>query len=56
MTNEQRDTIHLAILEDFSNVIAKHLPNFDNNISNDVWKMLEVFTDEAIYQLTKENN
>lgn len=56
MTNEQRDTIHLAILEDFSNVIAKHLPNFDNNISSDVWKMLEVFTDEAIYQLTKENN
>jgi hypothetical protein len=56
MTNEQRDTIHLAIIEDFSNVIAKHLPNFDNNISSDVWKMLEVFTDEAIYQLTKENN
>lgn len=53
LTNED---IHLAILEDFSNVIAKHLPNFDNNISSDVWKMLEVFTDEAIYQLTKENN
>ena len=56
MNNTQHEAIHLAILEDFSNVIAKHLPNFDNNISSDVWKMLEVFTDEAIYQLTKENN
>lgn len=53
MYSEQHETTFIAILEDFSNVIAKHLPNFDNNISSDVWKMLEVFTDETIYQLTK---
>ena len=36
-TQQQRDALHLAIIEDFSNVIAKHL---------------ELFTEEAIYQLT----
>lgn len=44
---------HSALLEDFSNVIAKHLPNFDNNISADTWKLLELFADETINQLTK---
>jgi hypothetical protein len=45
---------HLALLEDFSNVIRKHLPTFDNNISADTWKLLELFADETINQLTKE--
>ena len=49
---EKRNALHLAIIEDFSNVIAKHLPNFDNNISDDTWGFLELFTEEAIYQLT----
>lgn len=47
------EEIHLALLEDFSNVIRKHLPTFDNNISTDTWKLLELFTDETINQLTK---
>lgn len=51
-TQQQRDALHLAIIEDFSNVIAKHLPNFDNNISDDTWGFLELFTEEAISQLT----
>jgi hypothetical protein len=53
-SQQQRDALHLAIIEDFSNVIAKHLPNFDNNISNETWQLLELFTEETIYQLTKE--
>jgi hypothetical protein len=53
-TQQQRDALHLAIIEDFSNVIAKHLPNFDNNISDETWQLLELFTEETIYQLTKE--
>lgn len=52
MNNTQHETIHLAMLEDFSDVIAKHLPNFDNNISQDTWKLLELFADETIKQLT----
>lgn len=51
-TQQQRDALHLAIIEDFSNVIAKHLPNFDNNISQDTWAFLDLFTEEAIHQLT----
>lgn len=52
----KRDLLHLAILEDFSNVIAKHLPNFDNNIETDTWGLLVLFTEETIHQLTKESN
>ena len=52
MKTTTRDALHLEMIEDFSNVIAKHLPNFDNNISNDTWKLLELFTEETIYQLT----
>lgn len=56
-TQQKREEIHLAMLEDFGNVIVKHLPNFDNNLENKTWKLLELFTEEAIYQLTeKENN
>lgn len=51
-----QDDLHLAILEDFSDVIAKHLPRFDNNINAETWKLLELFADETINQLTKEEN
>ena len=46
-----REEIFEAIMEDFSEVIYKHLPNFDNNLKEDTWKMLQVFTDEAISEL-----
>lgn len=52
LNQEDRNALHLALIEDFSNVIAKHLPNFDNNISADTWKLLELFTEETINQLT----
>lgn len=51
MNAEEREAIFLAMVEDFSAVIAKHLPSFDNNIEGDTWKLLEVFTEEAIEQL-----
>jgi hypothetical protein len=51
MNLEAREKIFLAMVEDFSEVIAKHLPNFDNNLEADTWKMLQVFTEEAIAQL-----
>ena len=54
MNQETRDALHLAIMEDFSNVIAKHLPEFDNNINPDTWKLLELFTEETIFQLEKD--
>ena len=50
--NKTHEELHLAILEDVSNVIAKHLPRFDNNITAETWKLLEKFTDETITQLT----
>lgn len=52
LNQADRNALHLALIEDFSNVIAKHLPNFDNNISNDTWAFLEIFTEETINQLT----
>jgi hypothetical protein len=52
LNQEDREALHLAIIEEFSNVIAKHLPNFDNNISAETWKLLELFTEETIHQLT----
>jgi hypothetical protein len=52
LNQADRNALHLALIEDFSNVIAKHLPNFDNNISADTWKLLELFTEETIHQLT----
>jgi hypothetical protein len=51
MNLEAREKIFLAMVEDFSGVIAKHLPNFDNNIEAATWKCLEVFIEEAIAQL-----
>ncbi len=54
--NKTHEDLHLAILEDFSDVIAKHLPRFDNNITAETWKLLELFADETINQLTKEEN
>jgi hypothetical protein len=44
------------MMEEFSEVIYKHFPNFDNNIEADTWKLLELFTDETINQLTKGAN
>jgi hypothetical protein len=51
MNAEAKEKIFLAMVEDFSEVITKHLPNFDNNLEADTWKMLQVFTEEAIAQL-----
>ena len=44
MNQQERETLHLAMIEDFSNVIAKHLPNFDNN-SNDICAYHDNFSD-----------
>jgi hypothetical protein len=56
MNQQQREEKHLAMLEDFSDVIAKHFPNFDNNIEDSTWAFLVLFTEETIYQLGKEMN
>jgi hypothetical protein len=47
----RHDELHLALTEDISNVISKHLPNFDNNISAETWSLLMLFLDETINQL-----
>lgn len=47
----QREELHLALTEDISDVIAKHLPKFDNNLSAETWSLLMLFLDEAIQQL-----
>ncbi len=52
----QHEEVHLALTEDISNVIAKHLPSFDNNISAETWQLLMLFLDETIHQLAEENN
>jgi hypothetical protein len=49
-----REEQFVALMEDFSNVIAKHLPAFDNNIKDETWKLLEVFTEEIIEQLERK--
>lgn len=46
-----KEELHLALIEDISDVIAKHLPNFDNNIEDETWKLLVLFLDETIHQL-----
>jgi hypothetical protein len=46
-----KEELHLALTEDISDVIAKHLPNFDNNIEADTWNLLMLFLEETIYQL-----
>jgi hypothetical protein len=43
-------------MDDFSDVIAKHFPNFDNNIEASTWAFLVLFTEETIHQLGKDNN
>lgn len=54
--DEEKETdntdLYLAIIEDISHVIAKHLPRFDNNIKAETWRLLNQFTDETITQLT----
>jgi hypothetical protein len=47
----KHEELHLALTEDISNVIAKHLPSFDNNLENETWQLLMLFLDEAINQL-----
>lgn len=51
-----KEELHLALMEDISDVIAKHLPNFDNNIEEETWKLLPLFLDEVIHQLAEEGN
>jgi hypothetical protein len=47
----QREELHLALTEEISNVIVKHLPSFDNNLEKETWQLLMLFLDEAINQL-----
>jgi len=47
----KHEELHLALTEDISNVISKHLPSFDNNIEADTWNLLMLFLDETINQL-----
>jgi hypothetical protein len=56
MNQEQREEKFLEMLEDFSDVIAKHFPNFDNNIEDSTWAFLVLFTEETIHQLEKDKN
>jgi hypothetical protein len=51
-----KEELHLAIMEDISDVIAKHLPKFDNNIEAETWALLPLFVDEVIHQLAEEGN
>lgn len=55
-----KEELHLALIKDISDVIAKHLPNFDNNIFEnnikaETWTLLPLFLDEVIHQLVEEN-
>jgi hypothetical protein len=56
MNQKERDELHNAMMEDFSDVIAKYFPNFDNNIEASTWAFLVLFTEETIHQLGKEKN
>lgn len=55
MNQQQRDEMHNAMMEDFSDVIAKHFPNFDNNIEDQTWSFLVLFTEETIHQLSAKD-
>ena len=48
----RHEELHLALTEDISNLIAKHLPKFDNNIEEQTWNLLALFLDETIQQLS----
>jgi hypothetical protein len=52
----QREEKFLEMMDDFSDVIAKHFPNFDNNIEDSTWAFLVLFTEETIHQLGKDKN
>jgi len=54
MNQEKRNEVHNAMMKDFSDVIAKYFPNFDNNIEDQTWSFLVLFTEETIHQLGKE--
>ena len=47
----KHEELHLALTEEISNIIAKHLPNFDNNLEEQTWALLMLFLDETIQQL-----
>ena len=52
-----KQSLFTHLMDDFSELIYQHFPNFDNNIEEDTWKLLQLFTEETIYQLTeKESN
>ena len=56
MNQKERNELHNAMMEDFSDVIAKYFPNFDNNIEDQTWSFLVLFTEETIQQLGKGKN
>lgn len=49
-----REELHLAMIEEMGDVIAKYLPNFDNNIEPETWQLLALFLDETIHQLEEK--
>ena len=53
---QQKEEKFLSMMDDFSDVIAKHFPNFDNNIEDSTWAFLVLFTEETIHQLGKDKN
>ena len=55
MEQHTRDALNKEMMEDFSNVIAKHFPHFDyRNIEESTRAFLTLFTEETIHQLGKE--
>lgn len=54
MNPTQKEELFQTMIEEISDLISKHLPKFDNNIEEETWKMLEVFLDETIQQLTEK--
>lgn len=57
MNQQEREEKHIALMEDFSDVIAKHFRNFsDVFIDDQTWGFLVLFTEEIIEQLGKEIN
>lgn len=51
LLNQKKEKAHTHLMEDFSELIYQHFPNFDNNINKETWDLLVLFTDEAISQL-----
>ena len=51
LLNQKKEKAHIHLMEDFSELIYQHFPNFDNNIKKDTWDLLVLFTEETISQL-----